>query len=182
MHRCPQRCSSRYHPIENFRKWLAGTSGRGLKTGWLAGNYRFIFLKFLVAERVTLFEIISRIMKVMQTEYQTVTTFLHLMSPLLPSGRLAVVISGTPRRSKHRAFCYELIEQAARFRTHRRQGISILEVHFGPGVTQCNHGSLLMCIDIDEESKKIRVNRMTLLLIGCVVLFLVFRLSGNNSS
>lgn len=116
----------------------------------------------------------------MQTEERTVQTFLELMSPLVPVGKLAVVITGAAQRSRHRRLRSAVIRQAARFRTHRSLGSSILQVHFGPGMSSCDHGSLLLCIDIDDAAKKTRTYRIILLFIGCVVLLFGFRFSTSR--
>lgn len=111
----------------------------------------------------------------MRADAAKVERFLMLMSPLLPVGKLAVVVTGTPRRSSHREFREMVVREAARVRAHRTRGICKLQVHFGQGTTVYDAGSLLLCVDIDDETRRTRVYRMTLLFLGCLVLFTVLR-------
>lgn len=111
----------------------------------------------------------------MQAQAEKVKRFLTLMAPLLPDGKLAVIVTGAPRRSSHRAFYEIVVREAARVRAHRSQGVCNLQVHFGPGTPVYDGGSLLVCVDIDEETRRVRTYRMTLLFLGCLVLFIAFR-------
>ena len=111
----------------------------------------------------------------MQAEAAKVERFLTLMSPLVPVGKLAVIVTGAPRRSNQREFRKIVVREAARVRAHRTRGICKLQVHFGPGKTVYDGGCLLLCVDIDDETRRIRSYRMTLLFLGCFVLFIVLR-------
>lgn len=111
----------------------------------------------------------------MQEETVKVKTFLALMSPLVPSGKLAVLITGVPLRSSHRDFRAVVIREAARVKAHRARGVSTLQVHFGPGRSECDGASLLICVDIGADTKRKRAYRLALLLVGCVLLLAVMR-------
>lgn len=111
----------------------------------------------------------------MRAEAAKVERFLTLMSPLLPVGKLAVIVTGAPRRSSQRDFCKMVVREAARVRAHCTRGICKLQVHFGPGTSVYDGGSLLVCVDTDDKTRRIRSYRMTLLILGCLVLFTVLR-------
>lgn len=111
----------------------------------------------------------------MQAEAAKVERFLTLMSPLVPDGKLAVIVTGAPQRSNQREFRKMVVREAARLRAHRARGICELQIHFGPGKAVYEGGSLLLCVDIDDETRRIRSYRMTLLFLGCLVLFVLLR-------
>ena len=112
----------------------------------------------------------------LQAEADKVERFLALMSPLVPTGQLAVLVTGVPRRSSHRQLRRAVIREAARVKAHRTHGLSRLQVHFGPGrSTYYDSGSLTICVDVGADARSARIRRMALLFACCVLLLVLLR-------
>jgi len=106
---------------------------------------------------------------------EMVRDYLTLITPLVPTGRVAVVITGTPKRSAHIQLHKHVVHQAARYKTHRLDGVSRLNLHFGTGSRYSDGSNVYLTVDVDEVTKKKRVYRMISLL---VVLLLLWRIAG----
>ena len=107
--------------------------------------------------------------------------YLRLVAPLVPPGRLAVLLSGTPRRSAHLATRDAIVAHAARHRAHRQSGVAVLRVHFGRGVPAGGDGcSVALVVDVDDAAHAVRFRRLAVLLVVLCTLLLLNRRVGRG--
>lgn len=107
----------------------------------------------------------------------TAIKHVHLIGPLLPRGKLAVVIHGSPpTRSSHILAHNLLVETAAKHGAHRHEGVATVRVHFGPLRDAHLRPSLReghsrdVVVDISNGEREVRRTRMFILcIVGCLV-------------
>lgn len=103
---------------------------------------------------------------------------INLIAPLLPPGKLAVVMNGSPSRSSHINAQNLLIEAASKHSAHRREGVAAVVIHFGyahPSNVQHSAHSREFIIAISNTERDARKRRMLLLLVaGCFLYRITF--------
>ena len=93
---------------------------------------------------------------------------IELIAPLLPPGKLAVVIEGSPLRSSHIRALNPVISTAARHGAHRTEGVAKIHIKFDSmdAGNAYEHGaSRAFPITISRLQRFTRIHRILLLLV-----------------
>ena len=103
--------------------------------------------------------------------------FVRLVAPLVPPGKFAIRISGTPTRDDDIKFYAAIVDAASKYKAHRRSGVASLDVRFEPGKSVMYGSSMLVCADTIELRGRLR---RLYIIVGMLVTAMVLLRAGRG--